>query len=454
MTQRPVDAAQRADALYRAFWRWHFYAALVVIPYLLLAAASGALMLVSKPLDERAQQALRVVAPDGRVLPASVQAQGVAKRFPDRRIALYIPPRVATESARFAIADHGHGQGSHGGGMLTVFVDPYRGEVLGTLDSEHTLYARVKAFHGTLFLGRSGEILVEVAAGLSLLLVCSGLCLALPRLRPGAIPARPGEASRARWQRLHRRAGLAIALPLGFFLLSGLAWTGIWGGQLVQPWNSVPGTRFEPEPPARPHASQNHAGVHAVPWALEQTPLPLAQDTGFAARELTIDKAVAIARRAGFDRFRIHLPAEEGGVWTISATTMAGDILNPLLERTLHLDPQSGAPLREIRFADYPAVGQAMAAGIPLHQGDLGAWNIALNLALCAAVLFMALSGVAMWWRRPRAAGLSPPPAPRSSWRLVFAGMFAVAVLFPLSAVALLGIAALDWLLPRRQAAR
>lgn len=448
-----TDRARRDGALYRAFWRWHFYAALIVIPFLLAASLSGALLLLSKPLDAFAQRALRVVEPAGQALAASEQMAAVRTRYPAAGIKLYVPPGSATESARFAVVMHGHGHdthGGHGGAGTAVFVDPYRGEVLGTVDPGSTLYERIKAFHGSLYLGRAGEILIEVAAGLALLLTLSGLFLAW---RPGA---RQANTARERWRGVHRLAGLVIALPLVFFLLSGLAWTGIWGGALVQPWNSVPGTRIIAAAGTATHDSQNRAGLHAVPWALEQTPLPAPAKAGGTAPGMTLDRAVAIARAEGFDRFRVHLPGEESAVWTISATTMAGDLRNPLAERTLHLDAGTGRPLRDIGFADYPAMGKAMSAGIPLHQGDLGAWNTALNLALCAAVLGMIGSGVAMWRRRTRALrpGLAPPPAPRAAWRAVFAGMFVIAVLFPLSAAALLGVAVLDWLLRRAMPAR
>ena len=77
---------------------------------------------------------------------------------------------------------------------------------------------------------------------------------------------------------LYRRL---IALPLLFFLVSGLAWTNIWGGKIVQPWGSLPGTTYKARqaveteqkterPPVTDHASMNEAGLHRVPWAVEQ----------------------------------------------------------------------------------------------------------------------------------------------------------------------------------------
>lgn len=39
---------------------------------------------------------------------------------------------------------------------------------------------------------------------------------------------------RALWKSLHQTAATRMALVLVFFLLSGLAWAGIWGGKFVQ----------------------------------------------------------------------------------------------------------------------------------------------------------------------------------------------------------------------------
>ncbi|TWG95900.1 PepSY-associated transmembrane protein [Mesorhizobium sp. J18] len=55
-----------------------------------------------------------------------------------------------------------------------------------------------------------------------------------------------------------------------------------------------------------------------------------------------------------------------------------------------------------------------MAAGIALHQGNLGWWNIALNLLFCSAIILMAISGVVMWWKRRPKGKLAAPLYPWS----------------------------------------
>lgn len=454
MTPSTTTADSKDGAFYRALWRWHFYAGLLVIPFLIALAGSGMLMLLSKPVDGILHKDLTRVSAAAEMLPASTLRVAVEQAYPESRITLYIPPVEPTHSAQFSLVSHhagGHG-GGHGQTSTTAYVNPYDGEILGTLDPSTTLYAGIKTFHGQLYLGDLGDSLIEISAGLAILMILSGIYLAFQRRGWRDMFPTISLNSRTDWRRLHSFIGLVMVLPLLFFLLSGLSWTNVWGGKLTQAWNSVPGTRFVAPASEETHASMNQGSTQHVPWALEQTPMPLSGLATETPAELNLDEVSRIASEQGFANFRVHLPSDEQGVWTLSATTMAGDLNDPRRERTLHLDRHTGAVLADIRFADYPLMGKAMAAGIPLHQGDLGLWNLFLNLFLCALVLLMILGGVMMWWkRRPQnTRSLVPPPAQPSASKVVVAVMLVVALCFPLSALAIAVIILIDQLLISR----
>jgi uncharacterized iron-regulated membrane protein len=444
MDRSGSDTRPSRGGLYAAVWRWHFYTGVLVVPFLLMLAVSGFLMLLSKPLDDALHRSLLSVDAGPEALPASALLERVRAAYPGLSVRLYLPPESGTDSARFSLQPQAMaGHGGHNAPSTLVYVDPYTGRILGDRDPAAGLYSRLKQFHGALFLGDLGDALIETAAGLAVLMIVTGLYLAWPRARRAPRQA----VGRGRWRRLHLSLGWAIAVPLLFFLISGLAWTNVWGGKLVQPWGSLPGTRFEaPVTPPPGHASMNEPGVHRVPWALEQTPLPR---SGHAHRPLNLDQVTAIARAQGFEHYRVHFPESEGAVWTVSATTIAGDLTNPAKERILHLDRASGETLQDIRFADYPAMGKAMAASIPVHQGDLGLWNWLLNLVLVSLVTALIITGALLWWkRRPR---WSAPRAEPASSRKIAAVMLLVALCFPLSAAALAAIAVVDALLMRRR---
>lgn len=454
MAQTNNTASNGNSSFYRALWRWHFYAGLLVIPFLLALSASGLLMLLSKPVDGLLQQDLTRVNVQGQAIPASDLLSKVQQEFPQSMVKLYIPPADPTHSAQFTLVSHhggGH-SGGHGAPSITAYVNPYSGEVLGTLDPATSLYSAIKTFHGKLYLGDLGDTLIEITAGLAILMVLSGIYLALQRNGWREMLPPTSLSSRNDWRRLHSSLGLLIAVPLVFFLLSGMSWTNIWGGKMVQAWSSVPSSSFVAPAAEETHESMNHEAMQHVPWALEQTPMPHSAAATEVSAELNLDDVSRIAEQQGFENFRVHLPADANGVWTISATTMAGDLTNPLEERTLHLDRHTGEALADIRFADYPLMGQAMTAGIPLHQGDLGLWNLLLNLVFCALIILMIVGGVTMWWkRRPqKTRSLAPPSAQPAANKAVVVLMLVAALFFPLSAATIVVIIAADLLLISR----
>jgi uncharacterized iron-regulated membrane protein len=363
-----------------------------------------------------------------------------------------VPPTGPDRASEFSIVPaHAGATGhAHGEGALSVFVDPYTGQVLGARDPARTPYGWANAIHGTLLLGDVGDALIEIAAGLAVLLIVSGLYLARSRQRTQSPPPLP---RRVLTRRLHVAVGWWIALPLLFFLLSGLTWTGVWGGRVVQAWNTV---ALERSPAttggARSHGQLDRAPLEEIPWALEQTPLPAsgsAAGAPGAGADPDLDDVAAFARSAGFANFRIAFPRGETGIWTISASTLAGDVDVPAEERFLHLDRHTGRVLADVRYADYSTVGRFMASGVPFHQGELGVWNVVLNAMVCLAAIALAILGIVLWWqRRPAGALLAPPPPPDPRhWRGVRAGMIACALLFPLTAAAMLAVILLDRLI-------
>lgn len=455
---------ERAKSLYTAVSRWHFHAGLIVLPLLCLLACTGSLMLLQQPIDAVFKRSLTHVQPGQTLRSPSEQVAAVHQRYPHARIDAYWPPSASNRSARVAIAsggghnaESGHADGGHGGSSdstaaLTVYVDPYTSAILGAQDPTRTIYAWANTVHGTLLLGVVGDAVIETAAGLAVLMIISGIYLAWPR--NGMTWYRrlfPGRRARAReW---HAGLGVWIGGVLLCFLISGLAWTGIWGGQIVQAWSAFPAERFSAPTGEQIHAALNRGPLEEVPWALERTPIPTSGSSagtpGIAAGQpVDLDRVVAFARMRGFNGLRVNLPRDASGAWTISATTMGGEVLDPRLDRTLHLDRDTGRVLADVGFTDYSAMGKAMAAGIPLHQGGLGIWNWLANIVVCLGIIGLCLLAVMTWWRRrpSRDSRLASPPKPADprAWRQITLIAVVLAMAFPLSATAMIVIAVLD----------
>ncbi|SEN09271.1 Uncharacterized iron-regulated membrane protein [Gemmobacter aquatilis] len=414
----PAGGQGRINTLYFAVWRWHFYAGLYVIPFVLLLSITGIVMVWFSAIAPEYGERLPVM-PQGAALAVQAQADAAAAHA-GGTVTQYIAPYGAENPALFRVAV--------GDAARIVAVNPYDGAVLRDTAEGDTWEELADHLHGELMQTGAakvwGDLAVEIAASLALLLVATGLYLSWPRngrtLRDMLVPDLAARG-RAFWKSLHLVLGTWLSVILVFFLLSGLSWAGVWGGTFVQAWSTFPAEKWDAVPLSdATHASMNHTAIATVPWALEQTPMPESGSGAGSAgtapgAAVDLSAVVALARELGFDaRFQVNFPQGESGVWTISRDSMSNDSTDPTSDRTLHVDQYSGRILADVGFADYSPAGKAMAVGIPLHMGLMGLWNVVLNIGLCVLLLLIAVAGVVMWWmRRPAGAGrLAAPPRP------------------------------------------
>ena len=445
-----VGVGRLTGRFYAAVWRWHFYAGLYVIPFLVMLATTGLIMLWVALLDGRDGEKGFRVTPQGSPLAVSAQAEAARSAVPDGVVKQYLSPLGPDRVALFRV--------DQGEAAFMVAVDPYTGAVQGQWSRQAGWYDFATDIHGTLLIGDVGDRLIEIAAGFAIVMVVTGLYLWWPRNGEGLGSVLvPNLAARGRnlWKSLHRTIGFWVSAILLVFLLFGLSWAGIWGDRFVQAWSTFPAEKWDNVPLSdATHASMNHGATKEVPWALEQTPMPASGSPAGAAgipdgAPVDLDAMAALARTLGMaGRFQVAVPDGEAGVWTLSQDSMSNDTPDPTSDRTVHLDRYTGRILADVRFADYSLGGKAMAVGIAFHEGDLGVWNIALNTVFCSSIVFLAISGVVMWWkRRPDNAGrLVAPPRPGEFplWKGAIVVELFLCLAFPLVGVALLAVLAFD----------
>ena len=255
-----------AQKFYFAAWRWHFYAGIFVIPFLITLAVTGLMMMFITQFDGRDGENIGVTV-QATALSVSQQAQAALDQVPGK-IVEWIGPRADDLATVFRVKTDE--------GQRLVAVDPYSGKVLDIWDRRAGWYDLADNIHSTLLIGTVGDRIIEIAAGLSLVLVFTGLYLWWPRGN-SAVAFVPNFKARGRalWKSLHAVVGFWMSLLLIFFLISGLSWAGVWGGMIVQPWSSFPAEKWDNVPLSDElHSSMNHGHQNDVPWALEQTPMP------------------------------------------------------------------------------------------------------------------------------------------------------------------------------------
>jgi uncharacterized iron-regulated membrane protein len=438
-------------SFYNLAWRWHFYAGLFVAPFMIMLSLTGMVYLFKPQLDSLMYSDLLTVKPAHHMLTADEQQRRVLEAYPQVLVSKYLPPANAESSAQFVIKKDGR--------EVNLFIDPYSGKILGTQDAKNNLQAMARELHGELMVGTVGDRLVEMAAGWGIVLVVSGLYLWWPRGRSpaGVLWPRITAKGRVLWRDLHAVTGFWGSVALLFMLLSGMTWTGMWGKVYADVWNTFPAAMWNDVPKSAKQAGElNNASVQTVPWAMENTPMPVSSgdhaehmhhggmSSGPAAPTITLQRVVDIADERKIEPgYSITQPKTADGVFTVSV--FADD---PRNDATLHVDQYSGKVLADVRYTDYSAVSKATELGVMLHEGKMFGWvNQLLILFICLMVLLSSVSGIVIWWKRRPQNGFGVPPLrhdlPR--WKIATVVMLALGIAFPLVGISMLAI----WLLDR-----
>lgn len=470
------------NRFYRTVWRWHFYAGLFVIPFMLILGTTGIIYLFKPQLDTVMYHNLMFVQPsvsaDATMMSYTEQVQAAQAAYPQATVTKFTPNVEANRSAEVGVA-------TAEGRELAVFVDPYAGKVLGVRDEVRNLQAIARKIHGTLLIGDWGDHLIELAVCWALVLLTSGLYLWLPRknisLMGTLIPRLWSKNKRVFWRDLHAVPGFYGVFLIGFLILTGLPWTGFWGDTFAQVWGRFPDKMWDNVPQsALVTGTLNDRGALFVPWAAERMPMPMSTaipnttsrfesiESKNVSYEATLvansssasngispvfDDIVALAIREGAPPgFSIAFPEDETGVYTASAFPN-----DPKQEMTIHIDQYSAHLLASVGWKDYGLAAKSVEMGVAIHTGKyFGLPNQLLMLFAALVTILLSVTGTVMWWRRrPQGSGILGAPAMPPYVQHWKAPLIIVAVLgfiFPLVGLSLICVLLLDYLLLSRVA--
>jgi uncharacterized iron-regulated membrane protein len=450
-------AAAAASALYRRVWRWHFFAGLACVPFILSLAVTGALYLFHQQIDDVVYARQMVRAPAAGATATSLSATRLidnALRAYPGQAAAYVPAD-ALHNAQVDVR--------RPGGVLQVFVDPASGRVAGAIAEDDRLMTTVKHIHSLTVAGTAGRAAIEIVAGWIIVLMATGVYLWWPRgRRAGVVSIRPGAQGRTWWRDLHAVTGAFGGVIVLFLALTGMPWSVVWG-QNVNAWLTANGLGVPTGIwTGIPKSALPAQALGELPWAQQQAAVPASTDPHAAHHAMEHDASMpshhalpgnpavlgpdaAVARLAalGMDGgYRLVLPRDAGGVY--SAIRMPGRVGE---QRVVHLDQYSGKVLLDIGPADVGPVGRVTQWGVSVHQGgEYGTPNLLVMLAGCLALIALCVSGVTVWWKR-RPAGRLAAPVRRGGVRLA-RGAIAIAVvlgcIFPLLGASMLAVLALD----------
>lgn len=415
--------------MYGRLWRWHFFAALIVIPFVLWQSITGVLYLWHRELAALTHPELTHVAPAAEVVSYQRQLDAVLEHQPRARLdTIEITDDPARSTAFLFVDDSGL--------TYPAFVDPHTGTYLGHIEPTHWIRGLSRALHGGWPINPFGSYLLELGASWAIVMTLTGLYLWWPRTTnglAGVLYPRLRRGSRVFWRDLHATVGVYFAVIILAFLFTALPWTTFWGGKVLAPIESSLGQ-------ASPRAfffAGDTSHTHTPPNAADRS----AQAVHHA---LSLDELVAAVRAEGASgRIDIH---------PRGATVNARDPHARSWDETwLQLDAHSGAVMTKVVWDDYPLISRFVALGVDFHEGRFfGTANQIFNTLVAVALIWLSVTGFMGWYRRRPRGGLSAPPKRELRYpRAVVATATVLCVVLPLLGASVLAIELIDRMLGR-----
>ncbi|WP_172381995.1 PepSY domain-containing protein [Streptomyces sp. MNP-20] len=446
---RPAATAEPAPR--RSVWsplrplvlRLHFYAGVLIAPFLLVAAATGFLYAASYTA-EKVVYADQLTVPVGdRELPIERQVAAARKAHPEGTVAAVRPSAEDGATTRVLLSGV---PGVAEDRTLAVFVNPYNGEVRGAEESYGSsgslpLRTWISGLHRDLHLGETGRLYSELAASWLWVIAGGGVVLWFGRRR--ARRGLRGTTGRRRLLSLHGSVGVWAAGGLFFLSATGLTWS-TYAGESIGDLREALG---QTTPAVSASAAGAGAGEHA------------GHGGGSGARtgsggtgDVGLDTVLKAARAEGLTNpVEIVPPADASSGYVVKQIQRSW----PEKQDSVAVDARTGEVTDVLRFDDFPVLAKLTRWGIDAHSGTLfGLANQIALAALALALVLLIVWGYRMWWLRGSGSAFGRP-LPRGAWQHVPAYvlvplMAAIAVLgyfVPLLGIPLAAFIAVDVLL-------
>ncbi|GAA2991928.1 PepSY domain-containing protein [Actinokineospora diospyrosa] len=425
--------------------RLHFYAGVLVAPFLVVAAVSGLLYALSPQLDDVLYgDLLEVSSTAGTPRGVAEQVAAAQGAVPDGSVTSVLISDDPEETTRVVFAAPGLGEEY----AKTVYVDPYSARVQGQLTTwfgSTPATTWLDGLHRNLNLGETGRLYSELAASWLWVISLAGVVLWLvrqKRLRAAVVPEKGAKGVR-RTRSWHGSLGIWTLVGALFLSATGLTWSTYAGENFAAALVALNAKApvLDTALPGSASSGQTGHGDHG--GGQGQGTIDVA----------AFDRVFTTARTAGLDGPVEISVGEPGSAWTAAQV----DNTWPVRLDKVAVDPATASVTARADFADRPLLAKLSSLGIQAHMGRLfGIVNQIALFLLATAILTLIVLGYRMWWqRRPTRADRRRPlgAAPKRGawqqlplWFLVPAPLVLIAVgwAIPLLGVSLVAFLVLD----------
>jgi uncharacterized iron-regulated membrane protein len=412
--------------LYRMLWRWHFYAGLVCIPFVIVLALSGSVYLFRPQIEAWIDRDFLRLERTGQPATQSAIVDAAMAAIPGSKLAGIVLREHPDQAARVVVSEHGM--------RMRVYVHPDTLAVLKTVPEEGRFERTVAHIHGELLMGNAGSILVELAASWAIVMVLTGLYLWWPRQAQGlagVLYPRIGQGAKRFWRDVHAVTGVWVSALALFLLATGLPWALVWGNGLkqVRAWTGTAAISQDWSlSSAGEHAEHMHHDAMAAPPAITDAPVDL-----IVARAEQLNLAPPVM---------LTPPARDAAIWWAKSNAQ-----NRPQRRDVALSATTGDIVARSDFGGKHIIDQVIGVGLAAHEGQLfGPLNQALGVLTALGLITLCASAFVMWRRRsPEGVLGAPPPIPDARIGAGLAVMILVAaVLLPVLGASLVILAVIE----------
>ncbi len=401
---------QKKHQLNLWFWKWHFIAGLISLPFIVLLSITGGIYLFKANYETPIYAPTTTVVAEGTALSYQEQYQ-LAKQHAPKKLNAMVVPQKATDATAFSSGRFG--------GKTSLYIDPYKKEVTGHILPKESLMYTVQKLHGELLLGKFGTTIVELIASWMVVLLITGLYIWWPAngwsLKGFFVP-RIKQGKRLFYRDLHAISGFWISGLLLLVLAGGFPWTDTFGSNFK--WvQKVTHTGY-------PSTWQGRGVTSSTIETTKQQPLPL-------------DAIVAMAKKMELPgEVTIQFPKGKKGVYSISNN----HIPDQKRQVMIHLDQYSGKPVLQHQWSDVGFLMRGRMWVMAFHQGEFGLWNWWLMLFVAILLALMSLSAMVSYILRKQKGNWGVPKVPKSfvvSYGLI-ALLIVLGLIFPLFGISLI----------------
>ncbi|MDE1175738.1 MAG: PepSY domain-containing protein [Edaphobacter sp.] len=435
---------EQSKRIYRAVWRWHFYAGVFCIPLVIWLSCTGSIYLFKPQIERWLDRPYDHLALHGQRATPEQIANAAMNAVPDSSLHYYEVPANRDGAVRVIV---GVGQTEY-----RVYVHPETLRILKVIDEDKRPMRLIFHLHGELLAGDWGSRIVELAASWAIVLLVSGLYLWWPRQTEklaGVLWVRLGRGKRIFWRDLHAVTGVWVSAFALFLLLTGLPWASGWGtyfkairkmtgtNVVKQDWTTGRSSELAQRAAMNRPAASDDGGGHAdhmghvmprMTWQGAYAPL---------------DRLVPAADALHLAAPVLIMPAMRiDGAWTVKS-----DAQNRTLRTTVMMDPRTATIISREDFGQRHILDRIVGFGVAVHEGQFfGLANQLLGLATAMGLVLLSVSALVLWWRRRHVGVLGAPvPMERPRWPVaVVAVVVALALYLPAMAASLLLVMVLE----------